>query len=283
VLTLKVVVTGGSGRIGRYVIRELLGKHEVTDFDMKKPEKGIEFVVGDITRLEDCMKAFKGADVVVHLAAIPDPLKDPPERVFRMNVMGTFCVLEAAANCGVKKVVATSSDSALGFIFSKRPLVPEYFPMDENHPLRPQDPYGLSKLIDEEICRSYSAAYGIETICLRPCWVWFPENAGYYLDFVEKPDDFVKNLWLYVDARDVAQAFRLALEKESLLHDVFFVTAEDNTSRIDTLKLIEKYYPQVPKISERLKGRSSLIDCSKARRILGYKPLHSWKEFEGKK
>jgi len=278
---MKVIVTGGSGRVGRYVVAELLRKHDVTVFDLNKPDYSeIKFVKGDITILEDCVKAFRGVDAIIHLAAIPHPLKDPPETVFRVNVMGTFCVLEAAVKCGVKKVITASSDSTLGFNFRKKPLVPEYLPINENHPLKPQDPYGLSKLVSEEICRSYLAAYGIQTICLRPCWVWFPEEAERYLSLVERQDACMKNLWSYVDARDAAQAFRLALENEDVHHDIFFISAEDTASREETLKLIQRYYPQVPKVSKRLTGRRSLIDCSKAKRILGYKPKYSWKKFE---
>jgi nucleoside-diphosphate-sugar epimerase len=277
---MKVILTGGSGKVGKYLLSELLGKHDVTVYDLNKPNNSeMKFVRGDVTILQNCLEAFQGADAIIHLAAVTSPLRDPPEKVFGVNMMGTFCVLEAAVKCGVKKVVVASSDSSLGFVYREKPLKPEYLPIDENHPLKPQDPYGLSKLIGEEICRRYSMAYGIQTICLRLCLVWFPDNAEYFLSLIET-NALMKGLWAYVDARDAAQAFRLALEKEDVSHDIFFISAEDTASREETSQLIQRYYPQVPGVSRRLTGRKSLIDCSKARRVLGYRPRHSWKEFE---
>ena len=150
------------------------------------------------------------------MAGIPHPLNNTAEEVFHLNVNGTFNVLEAAAVNKVAKVVVTSSESTLGFAFMSNRMVPEYFPIDELHPLRPQDPYGLSKVVAEEMCRSYSARYGMRTVCLREPWIWVPEPAAieFYKDLIHNYRQWHKNLWAYVHVYDVATAHRLAVETD---------------------------------------------------------------------
>ncbi|MGQ9632150.1 MAG: NAD-dependent epimerase/dehydratase family protein [bacterium] len=277
---MKVVVTGGSGKLGRYIVSQLREKYEVRVFDRRKPPvEGKDFFRGDITKLDDLKKAFEGMDAVIHLAAIPHPLADPPEKVMKVNAMGTFCTLEAAAQCGVKRVVAASSESTFGFVFRRREFSPEYVPLNESHPLKPQDPYGLSKLVGEEICKTYARGYGITTICIRPCFIWFPEYKDNYAQLVDNPERWWKNLWVYVHVLDVVQAFELALEAEGISHDAFLIAAEDiGVRNWKTVDLLRKYYPDVKRISKRLTGNESLLDCSKAKKILGYRPKYTWRD-----
>lgn len=281
---MNVLITGGSGNLGRYTVDEMRKEHRVIVFDIKEPhQKDVSFLRGDVLSISDLEKALKGVDAVIHLAAIPHPLSDPPEKVFIVNAQGTFNVLEAANRCKVKRVVMASSDSTLGFVFKTNPsLIPEYLPIDECHPLKPEDPYGLSKLIGEEICASYTRRTGIETVCLRICYVWFPHLKDAYRSLVDDPDKWWQSLWVYEDARDAARAFRLAVEVEGLKHERMFICANDNGTREESLTLIERYYPQVKKIDrERLRGRASLISNEKAKQILGFRPRYSWKDLLG--
>ncbi len=275
---MKVLVTGGSGRLGKYILRELEGRYELTNFDIVEPnDSEHEFVKGDITKLEDLEKVMPGHEAVIHLAAIPHPLVDPPEKVMFINTMGTFNALEAAAKNGVKKFIAATSDSALGFVFQEHHFLPEYIPIDEEHPLKPQDPYGLSKLINEETCKMYTRRYGMTTICLRPCFVWFPEEAKNYTKIVNHPDRGVKNLWVYIPVYDIARAFRLALEVEGLKHEVLFICVDSTSSPdYDTLDLLNKYYPGIKDIDPSFKGNRSVISSAKAERLLGFKAQHDW-------
>jgi len=276
---MKIVTTGGSGRLGKYVVEELKKFHEVTIFDMKEPEdKDVAFVKGDMLNIDDCKKAFKGTDAIVHLAAIPHPLNDPPEKVFNTNVVGTFNVYQAAADLGIEKIAYTSSDSSYGFNFRKKGdvLLPEYLPINEDHPQKPADPYGLSKKVGEEIAKGFSRRYRIFTIALRICGVIFPDPES-VLKF-KKALKKGGHRW-YNDARDVAYAFRLALKAEGLKkYEVFCISAEDNGSESDSMELVRREWSSYIPFTKEMKGRQSLYDWTKARVLLGYQPRYTWKD-----
>ena len=281
---MKILVTGGSGKVGRFVVNELLERgHQVTVLDQAPPEQRVRFVRCDILELGDLVYALDGQDAVIHLAAIPHPLHDPPQRVMDINVMGTFNVLEAAARAGVPKVATTSTDSTLGFSFPTHDFDPEYLPIDEAHPLKPQDAYGLSKVIDEEICKSYTRRYGMSTICVRICFICDTRAINAHQGWIVDEEDIrrgPRGVWVYTDGRDAAQAFRLAAEAQGFEHEAFFVPANDGRNRAPTAELMERYYPQVPINWEAVEGDHwSMITNAKARKLLGYNPQHSWRDY----
>ncbi len=216
---MKIVVTGGSGRLGRYLLPELAAQgHGVKVCDLVSPEGPYHWLHVDILNVGELEWAFAGAEVIIHLAAIPHPLNDPPERVFGVNVQGTYNVLEAALRAGARRVVAASSECALGPGFQERELDLHYLPLDEKHPRYPQDPYGLSKAFTEDLCASFTRRSGLETICLRPTYIWFPgsPDEAHYRRVVDNPRLCMKGLWTYVMAQDMATAFRLAAEAPQL-------------------------------------------------------------------
>ncbi len=194
---MRILVTGGSGLIGRYVVEELKPVHEVEILDLKKPAHPLlPYHPVDLLDERATKEHVRGFDVVVHLAGIPHPLNDPPERVFHTNTQSTYNLLEACAASGIARVIFISSESVLGFAFSTTRMWPEFLPLDERHRLRPQDPYGLSKVSCEQICHGFSRRTGMQTLCLRPPWVWVPEPqevAFYkqlraeYLEVAQKP------------------------------------------------------------------------------------------------
>lgn len=279
---MKILITGGTGRVGRSVVKELQGEHELTIFAQDPPTEPSEarFIRGDHTDLGQVYGAMAGADAVVHLAAIPSPLRVTPDTVFRNNLMGAFNVAEAAATLGVGKIVYTSSGSALGFAYRSRPFIPEYLPMDEEHPLRPQDPYGLSKWLGEEILATVTRRTGIRTICLRPPTVLTPESYREQVPRVlDKPGPHT--LFAYVDARDLAQGVRLALENETIVHDRFFIAADDALAREPLRDLFPRFYPGTEKIAAGLDGTQSSITSAKAKRLLGYQPRYRWRDLIG--
>ena len=279
---MKILVTGGSGRIGGFVVDELQkADHEVVIFDTKEPD-GVHanFVKGDITVPAEIARAMDGVDGVIHLAAIPSMMPDvPPDQYMNVNVTGTFNVLEAACGNNVGKVAIASSDSALGFVFSTHRFSPNYFPIDEEHPLQPQDPYGLSKLIGEELCKRAARRYGISAICLRFCWVWFPDTYAHRSRAAEAPVG-AKQMWGYVDVRDVSQACRLAMESENIKCESLFITAEDTFSDKTSMELIRKNYREVRQISDDYlsEEHKSLFSISKAKKLLGYRPQYRWRD-----
>lgn len=279
---MKILVTGGNGRIGGFVVDELQANgHEATIFDTKKnDEVSVDSIAGDITKPGEIEHAAKGMDGIIHLAAIPSMMPDfAPADYMDVNVTGTFNVLEAAAINGVDKVAIASSDSALGFVFSTHAFSPNYFPIDEEHPLQPQDPYGLSKLMGEELCKRTTRRYGIQTICLRFCWVWFPDTYKNQARIAVAPIS-TKQMWGYVDVRDVAQACRLAVESENIECESVFIAAEDTFSDDASIDLIRKNYPKVKQISDEylIEKHKPMFDISKAKKLLGYRPQYKWRE-----
>jgi UDP-glucose 4-epimerase len=281
---MKVLVTGGSGRIGKFVVMELQKyQHEVRIFDTKEPESiNSDFFNGSITEPTDIERAMNGIDAVIHLAAIPSMMSNIPSVDYmNINVAGTFNVLEAAAKSQVSKVAIASSDSALGFVFSTNKFSPEYFPINEKHPLQPQDPYGLSKLIGEELCKSATRRYGISTICLRFCWVWFPDTYQHRSHIVNNEVELnIKRMWGYADVHDIAQACRLSVEAENISHEAFFISARNTFTEEPSLELMRRYYPEVESISNEylIDKHKSLFDISKAEKLLGYTPKYDWHE-----
>lgn len=282
---MKVLVTGGAGNVGRTVSRILHeAGHDVVIFDMKEPAEDVgEYIKGSITNPEAVDNAADGCEAIVHLAAIPAFKPDIPAQDFMLiNVVGTSNVVEAAGKHGVKKFVMASSDSALGFVFCTHPFSPQSFPIDEAHPLKPQDPYGLSKLLGEEITKAGTRKYGLQATCLRFCWVWFEDTYQYHRGLLREPaENLARTMWGYLDVRDAAQACRLAIEKDNLApHETFFITAADTYMDRPSLELIATHYPEVAidKKSFEEDPYRSLFDLTRARHHLGYKPRYRWRD-----
>jgi nucleoside-diphosphate-sugar epimerase len=279
---MKVLVTGGSGRLGRWLVPELFKEgHEVTVCDLVAPKGVYHFLHIDMLNLGELDWALSGIDTVVHLAAIPNIFHDSPERVFYFNTQGMYNILEAAVRNKVKRVIVASSDSAIGFGFAERPFHPDYLPVDEDHPRYPQDPYSLSKAFSEDLCAAFTRRSGIQTICLRPCWIWLPDEDLEDKEAVDHPERYWKGLWGYVDVRDAARAFCLAVAAPELpAHSVCYVSAPDVLAREETLTLLDRFHPDVTRIDRsRLSGYKSVIDGSRAEKLLGFTPQHSWHDY----
>ena len=306
---MKILVTGGSGRIGSYLLRDLKARdHELSCYSRTQPvEDHARWLRGDITDADGLKAACAGHEAIVHLAAVTSPRRAGPERLTHVNVVGTVNVLEAAVAAGIKRVVFASSGAASGFSFQRHPIVPEYLPIDEDHPSAPQDEYGLSKLLAELTCRRYTDAYGIQTPCLRINHNWYLDREGAevvvrtgsaegmsveelwgrrYRKVIQLPEAEwtrpgpplppIDLLWAVTDVRDAVQAFRLALEHPDIGHEVFAINGADTSSLTESATLIRQHFPKV-ELRERLSGHASLVSHAKATRILGYHPQYSWR------
>ena len=277
---MRLLVTGGSGRLGRWVVEELRSDHEVVvagledapPLDAVRP--GVRYEQADLTDAKAVARVAEGAEAIVHLAAIPSPLGREPEDVFANNMTSTFNVVEAAIRQDARKVIYSSSGSALGFAFRFREMVPDYMPMDEEHPLRPQDAYGLSKWLGEEVLEAATRRTGIRTIVLRPTTVIGPED---YAERVPRMLDNGGGILAYVDARDFARAVRAALDDTEIEHDRFFITADDAMSREPLATAFPRRFPGSEAACAALTGTEGPISCAKAKRMLGYRPQHSWR------
>lgn len=276
---MKILISGGSGLVGRTVVRELAEDHQVDVVDLKNPADGYTvFHRADVLSLSSLTNVIHDYDVVVHLAGIPHPLHDPPEKVFMVNTVGTFNMLEACALGNVPIFIFMSSESTLGFAFSKTRMWPEYVPIDEEHPLRPQDPYGLSKVSGEMLCAAYARTYGMQTIALRAPWIWVPEPTEIptYRLLVREYERWAKNLWAYIHVLDVCRAIRCAFTAPPLgKHESFFIAADDQWTDVPTRALVKQFYPEVVVPPEALPDRRSLLSTRKAADLLQFHPEHS--------
>lgn len=276
-ISMKILVTGGLGKVGRFVVQELVNStHEVTVFDrVPGPERGaIRYLVGEIQDLGQVLEAMAGAAAVIHLAAIHNPNIATAPVTYQTNVIGTFNVHHAAYRLGVKRVASASSNAIVGWSYSEK-FMPDYLPIDEDHPLRPEDAYGLSKEIGETIARSY-ALKGLETVSLRPSGVVAPEE----LEEMKKAGGRKSagfQAYSYIDARDLAVAFRLAVERPVPGGTVMFVVADDSTLAEPLCDLYPRVRPGIGERARSLTGSKGVYANVRAKELLGWKPIHTWR------
>jgi nucleoside-diphosphate-sugar epimerase len=288
-----IAVTGGSGKAGRAVVAGLIADGlEVINIDVVPgPGADARYLRADLTDLGETIEALRSTTAVVHLAAIPAPGIRTVERTFEINMLSTFNVFNAAALLGLERVVWASSETVLGLPFGRegaRSLLdpaatpghraePDYVPIDEDHPLRPHSSYSLSKVLGEEMARQFSRWTGIPFIGLRFSAIREPAEYAAFSETWRDPRLGAWNVWGYVDARDVAQACRLALSADVSGAEVFIIAAADTVMDRPNAALMAECFPSVA-IREATGEHDTLLAINKARRILGYAPAHSWRD-----
>jgi nucleoside-diphosphate-sugar epimerase len=273
---MRIVVTGGSGKAGRWVVRDLRERgHDVLNVDVVHDgsEHGL-CVLADLTDLGQTYDVLAGADAVVHLAAIPAPGLRPDGETFRNNAMSTFNVFRAAEDRSVGRVVWASSETVLGLPFDEPP---EFAPIDETHPPRPESSYALSKLTGEIMAGQFARRTGIPFVGLRISNIMEPHDYARFPGFQADPRLRKWNLWGYVDARDVAAAVRGALEADITGAEVCIIAAADTVMTRDSADLMAEVFPGVP-LRRELRGRETLLAIDHARELLGYQPAHAWQD-----
>jgi nucleoside-diphosphate-sugar epimerase len=270
---MRVVVTGGSGKLGRAVIAELTAHgHEVRNVDLVPGAR--PFLKADLSDYGQAVEALAGMQAVVHLAAIPAPGIAPDAVTFRNNVTSSFNVFAAARAHGIRNVVWASSETLLGLPLD---IPPDYIPLDEGHPPRAESAYALAKLVDETIaaqfCRSDPA---LKMIGLRFSNVMEPDDYAAFPSYDADPALRKWNLWGYIDARDGAQAVRKALEYQGTGLEIFLIANADTVMSRPSAELAALSYPDTPVVRE-VTGTETLLSIEKARRVLGYEPQFTWR------
>lgn len=282
-MTQRVAVTGGSGKLGRAVVADLL-EHgwEVHNLDQATPpaDQGCDFTRVDLTDHGQVVEAisgiddrYPGLDAVVHLAAIPGPGVAPNARTFHNNVTSTYNVFAAARLAGVRNVVWASSETVLGLPFD---TPPPYIPVDEEYAGRPETSYSLGKLVDETLAQQFCRwEPEMKIIGLRFSNVMEPHD---YERFPFDADPLARkwNLWSYIDARDGAQAVRKALTHDATGFDVFIIANADTCMTTPNDELVARVYPGVP-LKREFGPHETLLSIEKARRVLGFEPVHTWR------
>ena len=283
----RVVVTGGSGKLGRAVIRDLAANGwQVVNVDTTAPaEQTCPFVKVDLTDFGQVVGAltavddrYARVDAVVHLAAVPAPGLRPDAATFANNVPASYNVFAAARVAGIRNIVWASSETVLGLPFD---TPPPYVPADEEYPPSPESTYSLGKHLEEQMAAQFCRwDPELKMIGLRFSNVM---DVADYADFPSYDTDPTLrswNLWGYIDARDGAQAVRLALDHQAAGVDVFIIASPDTVMSRTNDELLKAVYPDVPRRRE-FGPRETLLSIDKARRVLGYRPVHSWRDEVG--
>lgn len=285
---MRVLLTGARGMVGSAAVAALLDAgHEVTALDLGAPvfEGGLPgsaaYWQADLTDAGDAFAAVRGHDAVIHAAAIPDPVHGPPHRVFHNNLMATFNVIEAAVRFGVPRVVNVSSETVSGVFFAERDFLPDYAPVDEEHPIRPQDPYATAKHFGEQLMDAAVRRSDLTGISIRPSWVQWEGHYAHSLGpALRDPENTPSaSLWSYIDAYDLADALRLAAEAGTPGHEVVYIASPDNHANRPLADLVRHHHGDAIELRATDREDASGISIAKARELLGYDPSRSWRDY----
>ena len=285
-----IVVTGGSGKVGRACVKELMvSGYQVTSIDMvpppgqsNPPKPGdVTFSRADITDFGQVIAALSGIDertdkvtAVVHLGAIASPGQAPNQVIFEVNTISTYNVFEAARQLGIRNIVWASSETVYGIPYPKGP---QYVPVDEEIE-RPETAYSLSKLMGEKMAEQFCRwDPKLKIVGLRFSNVMEPQDYANFPGFDKDANSRRFNLWTYIDARDAAQAIRLSLEARLTGAHVFGIANADSVMRRSNDALLDEVFPKT-KRARPIEATESLISIEKARTVLGYKPKYTWRK-----
>lgn len=295
---MKILITGASGKLGAFVIRDLAeaGYDDLVLLSRSKPDDAFSrytWVQGDLNDFAACQKAMQGVEVIQHLGAQPWPVDHPNMReratemgipfdaTFKTNMLGTYYLMQAAAEAKVKTVVMAGSNCALGhgFRISGTPFPFEALPVDESHPCDPEDSYSLTKRMGEDLLAGYTRAYGIRTYVTRICGICPPERRQQMAENVKPVESWSDWLWCWVGSEDVASAHRLLMEAASDLpaHDVYYLNGDDTSVLEPSADLVANFNPALQPIAEKLSGHESLISNQKLKQAIGWQPQTSWR------
>ena len=275
-----IVVTGAAGRLGRRVVQLLVDqdKEVLATDQLVADDLPAEFVRCDLVDAKAVEGILKDAEAVVHMGAIPGPLREDPRVIFTNNVTSTFNVMMSAAELGLRRVVFSSSAFGMGWAHDGNAFVPLYLPLDEEHPMMPFEPYGLSKQVGEDIGGMIARSSNTTVVSLRFTNVALPEVQAEFPWPAPTPENpLTLVMWAYADARDVAEAHVLALDAEIEEYEAFMIAQPSSRFKEPTIDLVKNNFGDRVEIREGLSGAASVISTEKARRLLGWRPRYDWR------
>ncbi|WP_428927396.1 NAD-dependent epimerase/dehydratase family protein [Marinibacterium sp. SX1] len=292
---MRILFTGGSGKAGRHVCRYLRDRgHRVVNVDLTPlDEPGIDNLTADITDSGSMFNVLTSYadfdelepgtgvprfDAVVHFAAIPRILIAPDQETYRVNTIGTYNVIEAAVKLGIRKVVIASSETTYGVCFADGTVDPDYLPVDEAYDVNPMDSYGLSKVVNEVTARSFQRRSGADIYALRIGNVIEPDEYDLFPGFFADPGVRRRNLFCYIDARDLGQIVDRCLATDGLGFQVFNAGNDTNSVDIPNTEILARFFPGVP-VTRELGEHEALFSNRKIREMLGFQEEHDWRTY----
>ncbi len=292
---MRVLFTGGSGKAGRHVVDYLVARgHRVLNVDqtlLDHPE--VQTRIADVTdagQMYDVMASYAGYDelepgtgaprfdAVVHFAAVPRLLMTSDNECYRVNTLGTYNVIDAAVKFGVKKIIFASSETTYGVCFADGERKPEYLPIDEVHPVVPEDSYAMSKVVNEVTARSFQRRSGFDIYGIRINNVIEPhEYETLFPAYIATPHMRRRNIFAYIDARDLGQLVDRCLAKDGLGFEIFNASNDEHSVERSTAELIAEFYQGVPVAA--MGPEETFYSNKKAKALLGFNPEHSWRKY----
>lgn len=292
---MRILFTGGSGKAGKHVCRYLRDQgHRVVNVDLKPlDEPGIDNLIADITdsgSMFNVMTSYADFDelepgngvptfdAVVHFAAVPRILINPDQETFRVNTIGTYNVIEAAVKLGIRKIIFASSETTYGVCFADGVVDPKYLPVDENYDVDPMDSYGLSKVVNEQTGRAFQRRSGFDIYGLRIGNVIEPHEYENFPGYFADPAVRRRNIFCYIDARDLGQIVDRCLKTDGLGFEIFNAGNDHNSVDIPNSEILARFFPDVP-VTRDLGDHEALFSNRKIREVLGFEENHNWRMY----
>ncbi|MEL6915355.1 MAG: NAD(P)-dependent oxidoreductase [Pseudomonadota bacterium] len=290
---MRILFTGGSGKAGRHAVAYLAARgHRIVNLDrVPLGQEGVDDRIADVTdagQVYDVLSAYAGFDelepgtgvpsfdAVVHFAAVPRLLLTSDNECYRVNTLGTYNVIDAALKMGVRKIIFASSETTYGICFADGERKPDYLPIDEEHPVVPEDSYAMSKVVNEVTARSFQRRSGADIYGLRINNVIEPhEYARDFPSYMAEPALRRRNIFAYIDARDLGHMVECCLRTDGLGYQIFNVSNDDHSVAAPTSELRARFYGGVP--AAPMEERETFYSNRKARKLVGFAPAHDWR------